>query len=58
MLLFVLSKTVAASGAHSQAWREWLEGMLAKVLDRYDTTDDTGLEKHVRMMEGHLHCMV
>ena len=57
MWLFVLGKTVAASGAHSRAWREWLEGMLAKVLDRYCNTDDADLEKHVRMMERHLHGM-
>ena len=30
--------------------------MLAKVLDRYGNTDDAGLEKHVKMMERHLHC--
>ena len=57
MWLFELGKTVSESGAHSKTQREWLDGELATVLGRYDTTDDADLEKHVRMMERHLHGM-
>ena len=54
---FERGKLVVESGAHSQVWREQLEGMLAYVLDWYGGTDDDELEEHVRMMERHLHGM-